>query len=212
MKKILIYSFLCLCSAVGFSQTLRPDSVQPFHGFQPGKVNYHLNLGSEFASTSGYGSGFSNWVSPAISYDVSKKLRLGGGFTVASTTYFSYRPWYLTESTGSFNGNISTATIFVNGQYLVNDRLSIFGSAYKTMPLTNEPLQYNPFNPIHGTSTQGVDLNIGYKVGKNMFIQAGFRYSDGRSPYQNNTFGNPFGGNAFGTGAAFPGSSYNPNW
>lgn len=210
MRKTLILLFFYLVSGPMQSQTRVIDSshLQP-RVFQPGRFNYNVSLGSEFATFSGSGSGFSNWITPGLSYDVNKRLRLGGGISVVNTSYFDYRPWYSGESVNPYNGNIAQATVFINGQYLVNDRLTIFGSAYKTIPLTKEPLPYNPFNPIYSNNRQGIDFNIGYKVGKNMYIQAGFRYSDGQSPYNSS----PYGIGSFQQYPSFPGGFMgNPHW
>ena len=186
-----------------YSQGIRLDStMNQTRGFQPGKINYSLSLGSEFSSFSGSGSGFSSWITPSVSYNVNKRLKLGGGISVINSNYFNVRPWFASESTDSRSGNFTNAAIFVNGEYLVNDRLSVFGSAFKVFPVTKEPLPYNPFNPISAKGAQGVDLNIGYRIGRNFYIQAGFRYSDGLSPYQSD----PFSRDPFKHGFSFPGT------
>jgi hypothetical protein len=188
-KPAFVLFILFLLTGTVFSQVNRLDSsVTGAQIPQPGKFSYGLELGSEFASFSGAGSGFSSWITPRVSFNVNKRLTVGGGFSVINTNYFNVRPLYSIESATPWSGNTTSAAIFVNGQYKVNDRLSVFGSAYKVFPVSSEPLPYNPFNPISAKGSQGVDFNVGYKIGRNAYIQAGFRYSDGRSPYQTDPF------------------------
>jgi len=210
MKRTLFLLIFSLIYSLMFCQVSQIDSTgNRDHWFKQGKLSYRLTLGSEFTSFSGAGSGFSSWITPGVSYNINKRLKLGGGFSIINTGYFNMRPYFTAESTGSWNGNFTNAAIFVNGRYIVNDRLSVFGSAYKIFSVSKEPLPYNPFNPITSKGAQGIDFNMGYRIGKNIYIQAGFRYSDGLSPYQTD----PFGRDLFRQGSVFPGTGLsNPGW
>ncbi len=183
-----------------FSQVMMNDTVfnSGLHVFQPKKFDYGVTLGSEFTSTSGFGSGLNTYLTPHFSYNINKRLSIGGGFSIVQTNYFKARSYFQNEQNSFSNGSFTSAMIFVNGQYLVNDRLTIYGSAFKQFPITNDPLPYNPFNPVSPNGAQGVNFNVGYKVGKNMFIQAGFRYTQGVNPYSPNPFYNdPFHSGSF---------------
>jgi len=183
----------------GFSQVSAVDSVinRGNRLYQPKKLNYSLSLGSEFTAVSGFGSALNSWVTPQVSYNLNKKLSIGGGISIIQTNYFDARPWFGNEQTAASNGNFTSALVFVNGQYRVNDRLTVFGSAFKQFPVTQDPLPYNPFNPVSKKGAQGVDLNVGYRIGEHVFIQAGFRYTEGVNPYYNDPFqsNSPFGNN-----------------
>jgi hypothetical protein len=172
--------------------------------FQPKKFDYHLSLGSEFTTTSGFGSALNTYVTPSVSYTLNNRLRIGGGLSIIQTNYFNARSWYNETGTAGSSGNFTSALIYVDGQYLVNDRLSIYGSAFKQFAITPDPLPYNPFNPVSPNGAQGIDLSIGYKVSDHFSFQLGFRYSDGVNPYYQDPFNtNPFRTNAFGSPSHF---------
>lgn len=195
-----------------FSQVTSSDSMRSgeVRSFQPKKLNYGLALGSEFTTMSGYGSALNTYITPRVSYNLSKRFSIGGGISIIQTNYFNAGSYYPNEQNAFSNGNFTSAVLFVNGHYLVNDRLTISGSAFKQFPITKDPLPYNPFNPVSPNGAQGVDFNIGYKVGKNMYFQAGFRYSEGLNPY--NPY-NPFGNDSFRSGTTVPGFGFgNQGW
>ena len=190
-----------------FSQIVMNDTAreQGLHFFQKGKVDYGLNLGSEFSSVSGFGSALNTSVAPHFYYNVNKRFRIGGGISMTTTNYFNAKPWFAGESPAPSNGSFTTGGIFISGQYLVSDRLTLSGSAFKLFPVTRDPLSYNPFNPISKNGAQGVNFNVDYKVGEHVHIQAGFRYSQGISPYHYGTYNS----DPFGQGGYIPGPGSN---
>ena len=151
---------------------------------------HHLHIGvqagTEFTSTSGYGSGFSTFLSPTLTYPVSKKFIISGGISVINTTLYGYKPWYSFPEGGSYTGNITQAMLWVSGQYLLGDRITITGTAYKTIDIFGDKPGNSSF---YKNNPQGGYLNIGYKISDNMHIEAGFGYSRGSNGY---SFGNPF--------------------
>lgn len=211
MKQLSALAIFFLLILPVFGQVRMNDSVDnpDQHFFQPKKFNYGLSLGSQFTSMQGFGSALNTWVAPSISYNVNKRLSIGGGFSIIQSNYFNARS-YVENGQNSFsNGSFSSATLFINGQYLINDRLTVWGSAFKQFPITNDPLPYNPFNPVSKKGAQGVDFNVGYRIGKNFYIQAGFRYTDGINPYNTGQFYN----DPFQTGFGVPGGGYGrPRW
>lgn len=201
MKRLSTIIILFCIVAPVFSQVMRKDTASGDGQrlLQPKKFNYHLTLGSEFTSMSGFGSALNTYVTPSFSYNLSKRFSIGGGLSVIQTNYFNARSFYTEGQPSITSGNFTSGMIFVNGQYLVNDRLTIYGSAWKQFPITKDPLPYNPFNPVSANGAQGVDFNVGYRIGDNVYIQAGFHYSDGQNPYYNDPFNNnPFMNNSYG--------------
>ncbi len=190
MKRNLLSAIFVCVTIFSMAQEARFDSAKAINsnGFRPGKWDYSLSVGSQFTSTSGYGSGLSSYVSPSVSYNVSKRFRLGGGITYINTNLFDVRSWYASEKTPGISGNFSTGIVYVNGTYLAGDRLTISGSAFKAFPISDTPLPYNPYNPISGNGAHGMNLNVDYKIGENFHIQAGFGYSSGVNPYYGNSF------------------------
>jgi len=201
---LVLLSVLSFC---GISQTTMPDSLpasatqslKTDNKLQLHKMDYHIQVGSQF-STSSFGSGFSTFITPTVSYGLSKRFSISGGVSIVNTTLSGkyYNP-YSTEQPSSFNGNFTTATVFVSGQYLLNDRITITGSAYKQFDVMgNVPGYYGSGN----NGAQGAYLNVNYKIANNVHLEAGFGYSRGynsSNPYSmfgndpfNNSFGDPF--------------------
>lgn len=212
MRRLSSIAILFIMVMPVFSQIMRSDSLRSGEErlFQAKKMNYGLTLGSEFTTMSGYGSALNTYVTPRISYNLSKRFNIGGGISIIQTNYFNAGSYYRNEQNDFSNSNFTSAVFFVNGQYLVNDRLTISGSAFKQFPITKDPLPYNPFNPVSPNGAQGVDFNVGYKVGKNMYFQAGFRYSEGLNPY--NPY-SPFGNDPFRSATTIPGFGFgNQQW
>jgi hypothetical protein len=188
-----------------FSQVMMKDSV--FGGdqrVQPRKVNYSVTLGSQFTAASGYGSALTTYITPRVSYNLSSRLRIGGGMSVIQTNYFKARSYFHNEQASFNNGNFTSAMIFIDGQYMVNNRLTLYGSAYKQFPVSKDPLPYNPFNPVSSRGAQGVNFDVVYKIGDHIYIQGGFRYSDGINPYYADPFNrNPFSNDSYGPQPGF---------
>jgi hypothetical protein len=190
MKQISGIAFFIMFTGSVFCQDVLHDSLTGSgqHLFQPGKSDYGLTLGSSFSSVSGFGSALNTYVTPRFSYNLSKRFAVGGGISIIQSNYFNVKTYSPTEANSNFNGNSTSAVVFVNGQYIVNNRLTLTGSAFKQIPVTQTPLTYNPFNPVSAKGAQGVNFNIGYRVGEHMYIQAGFRYTEGVNPYYTDPF------------------------
>ncbi|MCX6266305.1 MAG: hypothetical protein NTW16_02975, partial [Bacteroidetes bacterium] len=190
MRQLSVLTILLFLIIPVFSQELMDDSLlnsgQRF--LQPKKFDYGVTLGSQFTSASGYGSALQTYVTPHFSYNLNKRLSIGGGISVIPTNYFKSRSYFQNEQAPGNNGNFTSGMVFVDGQYIVNKHLTVSGSAYKQFPVSQDPLPYNPFNPVSSRGAQGVNFNVAYKINDHMFIQAGFRYSDGTNPYYTDPF------------------------
>ena len=161
------------------------------------QMHIGIQAGTEFMSTSGDGSGFSTFLSPTLTYPVSKKFIVSGGISIVNTSLYGFKPYYSFPEEKSYTGNITQAMLWVSGQYLLNDRITITGTAYKTIDILGE----KPGNPsFYRNNPQGAFLNVGYKINDNMHIEAGFGYSKGSN---GSSFGYP-GIHGFGS------SNYNP--
>ena len=163
-------------------------SVQDQQGFKP---DVRISIGTSF---SGFGVGyntFGTYVAPEISMPVTKKLSVQIGLGYSSLFYGQ------PGETMFGNTNSQYGSLYVSGTYLVNEKLSIRGVGYKTFLL-------NPSPPEDGTngnrpdfSSQGVVLDIGYKVSEHFLINASFQYR--QQNYTDYYFGYPQSG--FGTPA-----------
>lgn len=144
------------------------------------KPHVSVMTGMDFTSSSGYGSGFSTYFFPSVSYPVSSKLQISGGIGIVNTSLNGYRPYFSLENGNTFNGNITNALVYVSGQYMLNDRITVSGTAYKQFTLnSNIP----GFSATSGNGPSGMLMNIGYKINDYLHIEAGFGYSKGYSPY-----------------------------
>jgi hypothetical protein len=199
IKKTTFLILLIAFSAISLAQQPIRDTLPETGLFQPGKFNYHVTIGSEFTTVSGFGSAFQSYITPRLTYNLNQRLKIGGGISFRQTNYINARSLFGDNSglRGS-NSSFTSALVFIDGEYIVNDRFTIFGSAFKEIPVTRDPLPYNPFSPYTNGKAQGIDFNIGYKMGKHFYIQAGFRYSEGMSPWCNDPFGGTFSGNPYG--------------
>ncbi len=195
MKRFSTSLLLLLIMAPVFCQVMMNDSLKGDREIflQPKKVSYGVTVGSQFTSVSGFGSALSTYITPRVSYNINNRLSIGGGLSLVQTNYFKTRAYFQNESASGSGGNYTSGTIFIEGNYLVNDRLTIYGSAFKQFPISQQPLTYNPYNPLSSQNAQGIDLNVAYKLGEHVFIQAGFRYSDGVNPY----YADPFNRHSF---------------
>jgi len=170
------------------------------HGYTPlplHKLHVGVQAGTEFMTTSGNGSGFSTFLSPTLTYPVSKKFIVSGGISIVNTSLYGFKPYYSFPEEKSYTGNITQAMLWVSGQYLLNDRVTITGTAYKTIDIFGEKPGFSSF---YKTNPQGAYFNVGYKISDNIHIEAGFGYSQGSNGY---SFGFP-GIRGFGS------SDYNP--
>ena len=147
-----------------------------------------------FSTTMGYGSGISTYVSPEVGYSLTSRFRINAGISIINTNFFGIAPYYSLTSEKKFNGNFTSALVYVNGQYRLNDRLTLNGSAYKQFNLFDDP----PGTPYgKSNDSQGFSMGIDYKAAENFHIQAGFGYSKGNHPYYQDPFGTPVFGRSY---------------
>lgn len=174
-----------------FSQNLSDTTVMPGSAqtqssyFTPKKTNFGVQLGSQFTSFSG-GSAFSTYLSPHMTYAVSKRFSLSGGVSIINTYLNGKYPSYYGETI--LNGSTTSALVYLSGQYILSDRLTIEGTAYKQFSILSDFPGSKAYN---NNDLQGMYMNVKYKVRDNFQIEAGFGYSRGYNPF-NNYYSDPF--------------------
>jgi len=84
------------------------------------------------------------------------------------------------EATPAYDANFTNALVYLRGTYLVTDRLTLSGMAYKEFTISD---QSDFLNPYTRNNPQGIYLNADYRITDGVHIQAGFGYSRGYSPY-----------------------------
>jgi hypothetical protein len=161
------------------------------------KPIFHVTAGLDFSTAFSYGSAFTQYVAPQVSYPLGKKFMVSGGLFIANTNYFNAKPWYTSENASGTSGNFTSVTVFGSGTYFVNDRLTLSGAFYKQFPVSGQQISYSPYSPLNNTQgAQGFNVNVQYRIGNNMFIRAGVRLDQGVNPW----YTNPFAPSPFGTG------------
>jgi len=167
------------------SSATAPSS--PNHLSDQNKMHVNFTAGTEFWSASGYGSGISTLFTAGITYPVAKRFNLGGGIGVVSTT-----PTGTHNRSTEFYGNtnFTNTLIYVTGEYLLSQRMTVSGTLFKEFNIFNNSPGYQGFQK--NTSPQGAYMKVSYKINDVMQIEAGFGYSRGVSPYYNSFTGSPY--------------------
>ncbi len=144
------------------------------------KLKIRMEIGA------GFGTGFNNYnftntfVSPQFFYNVSPKLSLNGGMILGKNNFINSS----NELTNYFpaKGNFSYTYLYGEGQYQINNRLTIRGMFYRESNIQNGP-EINPraFN----FENHGMTMEFQYMINENFSIGGGFGVSKGNFPYYN---------------------------
>jgi hypothetical protein len=146
------------------------DSTQTI--FQP-KVN--VSIGASFSAFSG-GSAFNTWVMPQITMPLAQRWNISFGMGYSNTNYNGLNQW-----SGGQN-NAQYGMLYVSGQYLMNEKITLTGTAYKKWllnPASNGDVMNNGYMDF---STQGVILDVNYKVTDHFQINVGMEYRQQSNP------------------------------
>lgn len=173
-------------------------------GFLAGvKPKVSVSLSTAFGSY-GYGlNTMSTSVFPKISFPVSNKFALSAGIGYSSI-FMSDAPGSVFNSTPSSYGHV-----FISGDYLLNERITLRGTAYKTFNLGQPQagIGGDINSPFYDFSSQGVIMDVEYKVNDNFRINVGFEYREQNYPMYGPGM-NPIN-SGFGNNNGFPGFGHN---
>lgn len=152
------------------------------------KIQYNFTMGAGFGYSSNAGDFFSTYYRPSISYDVSSRLTITGGFEYRNTMINEY-PVFTDYNYQLFSGNISQYYTYVEGAYKVNDKLTVGGSVFYDFTNYQDALG-NSYNSgtNNNLSNLGYSGFVRYKVRDGMFIEAEVRVND-KSPMRNSFMG-----------------------
>jgi hypothetical protein len=162
--------------------------------FKPGDIGFSMQLGTGFGSNFHGNSSFSTFVSPALAYNVSTHFRLKAGVTIFNNFgdpyYAGYNNYYSPMMTTG-----TTTSVFVQGDYLLSNKLMLSGAFYKDFSAFNAHVT----DPgLKTPESQGMILNLNYRPTSNFEINASFGYGNGNR----SAFHDPFYRNGM-----FPGDS-----
>jgi hypothetical protein len=162
--------------------------------FKPGDIGVSMQVGTGFGSNFHGNSSFYTFVSPSIAYNLSPRFRLKTGVTVfnnfGSPLYTGYDPYYSPVMSGG-----TTTSVFVQGDYLLSNKLMISGALYKDFSAFNA---HNTDPRLKTPESQGMILNFNYRPTSSVEINASFGYGNGNR----SMFHDPFYHNSM-----FPGYS-----
>ena len=178
-------------------ETNSPEVVKTNTGFNP---SVRVSLGSSFGSFGPGINSFGTWIMPEISAPITNKFSVSVG--VGYSSMFSAYPG---EASMFSNTPQQYGSVYVRGIYELSEKVTISATGYKTFNL--QPSQRKETINPHALdlSSEGVMINLNYKVNDNFEINAGFSYDKRNyNPYyynggmMNNGFNNPamggFGG------------------
>ena len=198
MKKVFSLLFGIILSTAATAQVTVIESPSPGgdSAFRPApaqestapafkKWDYGVQLGTSASFSKGYGSGFSTYVSPHVTWRPSQRFRVNAGLSIVNTSLFDYQPYYYGIETGApFSGNYTHALLYIEGQYLLTKNLQMSGALYADVPLTGS----DPANPYSTSSLKGFSMDLQYRIGPNATIQAGFNYMRSEGPWHYEPF------------------------
>lgn len=177
-KIYLVATFATLLISSSFlqGQTLIQANNSDNSFLSNSKPQLSVSLSSSFTS---FGPGFNAFgtsIMPQVTFPVSEKLSLTGG--VGYSTFFMGN-----GSDNVFNSNQSNyGHVFVSGNYLVNEKITLRGTAYKTFMLSPPAFGSETTYPGYDFSSQGVIMDVEYKVTDNFRINIGFEYRQQNYP------------------------------
>lgn len=210
MKKYILLTVALLIGSFAFAQEddyyTPPDSTEavPDVDLRKGpsddyvqedskKPKFGLTLNSGFASF-GKSNVFSNSITPFTSFQVDPKFRLVTGISLNNSIYSNIRTIGSDGqiSTGDFTNN--SATLFVGGEYLLSDKVTLFGSAY--YDVNNLSRSIDPNNPF-SRDNMGMSFGARIQTSKNSYLGFQFQYNKGANPFGNQYYNGFGGGNLF---------------
>lgn len=128
------------------------------------KLKTNVEVGTSFMYSPRNFYGPSYYVAPNLSYLVTPRFSLSAGI---GYEYASIYPLYNIPDAGNTMLPMTKLFLYTKGNYLLNERLMLTGSVYKSM-IDVPRLSQNsrPFNYNY----QGVDVGIQYQINKNFSI------------------------------------------
>lgn len=192
MKHFVITSILAFLMIPLFSQSDDSDhdqidslsalSVDPAYSRLPEqntskKLNVDVNMGTSVSVSHGkLYSGY--FVAPAFNYQVNPRLNIRVGAVYMNA---SVPPLSISENQSFAYPTVNNVSVFTEGRYSLNPRLTLSGSAYKQVNTNTHSM--NPKALDYGM--QGVSVGFDYKISEGLHVGAQFNYQNNTNPYYN---------------------------
>lgn len=141
------------------------------------KPDISVSLSSSFSSF-GYGvNTFGTSIFPSISFPVTNKFSISTGIGYSSLFMGNNSP---------FNSQLSNyGHVFISGSYKLTEKIAVRGTGYKTFLLNSAAPGIEANSQYLDFSSQGVIMDVEYKVTDNFRINVGFEYRQQNYPIYN---------------------------
>ena len=175
------------------------DSLNTGHSSEDLQLmNVDVQLGTSFFSSFTGSPMMFSYIAPTLNFNISSRFNLSvGGILMNNHTsvFNQFAPGSIEQ--GSLPGRLnSDFAVFASGNWLVNNKLLVYGSAYTSKFSANN---YSPFRLNSSLSRNDhfdrYTLGAKYKLSNAFTIGAQVEYSDGLNPYYNRF--NPYGQSSF---------------
>lgn len=146
----------------------------PFYKKSPFSTGTHVSLqaGAGF-SVFGKESVFNNWVAPQVNFELSPRFHLALGTMVMHNNLNSFSGSMNNEQFNSKNSGFTQYFLFAQGEYFLNDNISITGTTMHELPNLTINSQASNYN--------SVGMNI--KLSDNFSISTSYTFSKGINYY-----------------------------
>ena len=163
-------------------------------------MNVDVQLGTSFFSSFTGSPMMSSYIAPTLNFNISSRFNLSvGGVLINNHTsgFNQFVPGSMEQ--GILPGRLnSDFVLFASGNYLINNKLLVYGSAYTSKFSVNN---YSPFrlnsSSFRKNHFDRYTLGAKYKLSNTFTIGAQVEYSDGLNPYYNRF--SPYGRSSFGS-------------
>lgn len=152
---------------------------------KPGDMGFSLQAGGGVGTLGKGNTWYSTFVAPSFAYNLSSRFRLKAGISFNQL----YGDYFYPEAGSPFApGALSSTSLFVQGDYLLNNKIMLSGAVYK---------EFFPFNPmvsdprLKTEGAEGVMFNLNYRPTPGFEINVGIDYSRGYHPFRPNPFHQP---------------------
>lgn len=212
MRKLLFLLLLVASAAVAQAQSkdysdndtiALPDGLQAKPAAKD-RLHFGVSMGTIVAFSRGQDAVMGHFIAPTLSYQVTNRFTLFGGVALQYNSLNNPYTYNNPESGSSImlmRPRMQTS-MYVGGEYAVNDKLTLTGSVFANMATLDVPgLDPQTYN----LNNYGVSGGFWYKLNEKASIGAQVQISRGNaSPFNTNPFNvypsNRFGNNLIGGG------------
>ena len=151
----------------------------------PQRFHFGMQMGTSVGTNFRNGALWSNYVAPQMSYQLSPRWNINVGTVIANNNFNA-----LTRTQEGFAvtpAHQLQTFVYTQGQYLVNDRLRLSGTAFYEINQFNQP-RMNP--QATNFNAKGASMHADFKITDHFSVGAGVQISNGNSYLRNGLYNN----------------------